>query len=527
MSRAGKFIPGGSGRKTTAVGVAGSGKTGPIRAPGAPGSKPPPSEGDSKRIFSKGGLVKPVSKGQRFPIVLMSAMVSCMLFGAAYYFAYLPEVHKAADANQQMINAQKKIADMQAAEQKAHELALQQKNNARATIVLSSKPLGANVTIGDAHKQTPATFNDILPGAVTVLIQAEGYRDYKQDLTVTADKPTDLGTIELVQKAGNLSLTSPQHDVSYTLTGPGDYKHDGQLPDKLQNLPVGDYQITASQNDWKLQPTIFTIHDQENAQKEIKFPYASLSITSTPSGATVRTGHTILGKTPLSLPQVKPGDLDLSVDLPPYTVQRLSVTLPEADTVSKDVRLKLDKDFIAACGMDMVWISDGYWAGKYEVRQSEFETVAGFNPSFFRKPNRPVESVSWETATAFCEKLTQFERKAGKLPAGYHYALPSEPQWDAISADADINQAIMSRGGTTLSSTQDVGASEPNKYGLYDTLGNVWEWCLGVDDKGNHSLRGGGWLSSTENFPSADTRNMAIPKTVDRFTGFRVVLVPN
>jgi formylglycine-generating enzyme required for sulfatase activity len=84
----------------------------------------------------------------------------------------------------------------------------------------------------------------------------------------------------------------------------------------------------------------------------------------------------------------------------------------------------------------------------------------------------------------------------------------------------------MSR-NTTLASTQDAGYSEPNKYGLYDTLGNVWEWCLETDDKGNHSVRGGGWLSSPENFPGPDTRNMAVPNFADKFTGFRVVLTPN
>ena len=84
----------------------------------------------------------------------------------------------------------------------------------------------------------------------------------------------------------------------------------------------------------------------------------------------------------------------------------------------------------------------------------------------------------------------------------------------------------MSRSGS-LTSTKDVGASEPNKYGLYDTLGDVWEWCLDTyDDKGNHSLRGGSWLSSTENFPGPDARNGGAPNYMDRFTGFRVVLVP-
>lgn len=524
MSRAGKFIPGGAGRKTGTIGAAGSGKTGPIRAPSAtPGGDPP-----SGSRFPKGtGLRVPVQKNQRLPIVIMSATVCCMLFIAAYFLVYLPEVRKAAEAEQSAALAKKQLADAEAAQKKAAEELLQKQNAALATITVDTKPTGANVTIGDSHKPTPATFTDVHPGPITILIQADGYRDYKQDFTVTAEKPTDLGTIELTQKTGNLSLTCPQEEVTYTLTGPGNYKHDGQIPDKLQNLPVGEYQLSPQLRDWKIPPIPITIHDQDNVQKEIKFPFASVSITSTPPGATVRMGHTILGKTPLSLPHIRPGGLDISVDLPPYTIQRFVLNVPEAATITKDVVLKQDKDFIAACGLPMVWIPDGgYWVGKYEVNQSEYEAIAGNNPSYFRRPNRPVEMVSWEAATAFCDKLTQFERKAGKLPVGYHYALPSESQWASFSADADINQAAMSRGGTSIPSTQDVGYSEPNKYGLYDTLGNVWEWCSDHDDRDNHSVRGGSWLSSNENFPSADTRNMAIPKSADRFTGFRVVLVP-
>jgi len=474
-------------------------------------------------------LKKPVQKGQRFPILVMSAAVCCLLVSFAWYeFAVVPAKARAAAMQQQLndaIAAQKKAQD-DLAKQQADELAKQAA--VHATLIVNSNPPGAIATVGDVHKPTPATFDNLVPGHITVSVQQDGYADYKQDVQVTADKSTDLGTIVLSQKMGNISVSSSQSDVEYSLTGPGNYSHQGKVPDVLEKLPIGEYQLTAWQHDWKLPPVNVAVHDQETVSKEIKFPYGNLTITSVPSGATIRQDHTVLGKTPFSLNNIRPTDFSLSIDLPPYNIEHFTVHVPESGNINKAITLQQGKDFIAASGIPMVWIPDGnFWAGKYLVRQSDFETVAGYNPSFFRRSNRPVEQISWDAATAFCEKLNAYERAKGKLPAGYHYALPTESQWSAFSADADINQAPMSR-TNTLTSTQEVGASEPNKYGLYDTIGNVWEWCSdNFDDKGNHSLRGGSWLSSSENFPNADTREAGGPKYADRFTGFRVVLVPN
>jgi hypothetical protein len=526
MSRAGKFIPGGGGGNKLTP------RTGPIRAPepGEPSDpSAPPGKGGKKLLGKGSSLVKPVAKNQRLPIVVMSAFVCCLLVSVGWYtLAYLPAQRENEALKKQLADAAAADAKAKADAEAARLKALADQAKVRGTLTVDSNPTGATVTIGDFRKKTPANFADIVPGTLTMVIQADGYEDYRQDVTVSADQPNDLGTIQLLQKVGNLSLSSPQSDVTYTVTGPAGYSHDGKLPDKLEKLPIGDYIVTAAQKDWKLAPVTIPIHNHDNIQKEIKFPYASISLTSVPSGATVRQGHTVLGQTPLSLSQVHPGDMHLSVDLPPYTLQRVDLHVPDFGSVIKQVKLPQEKDFIAGCGMPMVWITDGgFWAGKYEVRQSDFETVTGYNPSNFHRPTRPVETISWESSQAFIDKLNKYEAKAGKLPQGFHYSLPKESQWDTLNADANIDLAATSR-ETTLASTQDVGYSEPNKYGLYDTLGNVWEWCLDeFDDKGDHSLRGGCWLSSAEHFPSGTVRNAGGPKYADQFTGLRVVLVPN
>lgn len=523
MSRAGKFIPGGGGGNKA--------RTGPIRAPD-PSAPPPdpnkPAAATSKKPFVRGSLVRPVAKNQRLPIVIMSAVVCCLLVSVGWYtMAYLPTqrqiVELRAQIEQERAAALKEKQDAENAAKHEAEV----KATARGSLTVDSNPTGATVTLGDFRKTTPASFTDLIPGNFTVVIHADGYEDFKQDVTVTANNPVELGTITLAQKTGNLSLTSPQKNVSYKMSGPSGFSREGQVPDKLENLAVGDYVITPTQQDWTLAPVTVTIHDHDNVQKELKFPYASVSLTTTPPGATVRDGRNVLGQTPLSLPQLRPKDLHLSVDLAPYTIQRLDLHVTDFGNVSKQITMPQGKDFISGIGMPMVWIPEGgFWAGKYEVRQSDFQNITGNNPSMFRDPDHPVESVSWDNAMAFIDQLNKAEAKAGKLPPGFHYALPKEVQWDILNDDADIDQAATSR-IKAMTSTQDAGYSAPNKYGLFDTLGNVWEWCSDVDDNGNHPLRGGCWLSSAEHFPNAGTRNVGAAKYVDQFIGFRLVLVPN
>jgi hypothetical protein len=525
MSRAGKFIPGGSGRK--ASGALSKGGPAPIRIEDTPMPDAPKGDKSGRKLFPKGGLRQPVAKKNRLPITIMSAVVCGFLVCfAQYILVSKPAQERERQAELAQAAAQQALAANQAAE-KAREDAAAKAKSALITVKVDSNPSGASVTLGNVQKITPATFTDVAPGTINLLIHLDTYHDYQQKIVAQAGAPLDLGVIALSERTGSISLSSAQQGITYTLTGPNNYSHDGMLPDKLAGLPVGAYQLSAALQDWKLPPQTITLHPDENLQEVVKPPYATLALQSDPPGATVRSGRNVLGHTPVTLNNQHPGTLHLSLDLPPYTIQWVDVDLPNSGSVTRTVTLGKDKDFVAACGMPMVWIpTGGFWAAKYPMVQSEFETVARYNPSYFRDPNRPVETISWDNAMAFCDKLTDYERKAGKLPDGYKYSLPTESQWSAFSADADIDEGATSR-INSLSSTQNVGYSEPNKYGIYDSLGNVWEWCLDtVDDQGNHSLRGGSWLSSTDNFPTADTRIVAVPKNADRFTGFRVVLVP-
>lgn len=133
--------------------------------------------------------------------------------------------------------------------------------------------------------------------------------------------------------------------------------------------------------------------------------------------------------------------------------------------------------------------------GKYPVTQAEWAAVMGTNPSHFRgDPRLPVESVSWNEAVAFCERLSD----AHGLTGTDRYRLPTEAEWEwAASGGVREDRGVTDDTGwyadNSGGTTHPVGQKKPNGFGLYDTLGNVWEWTA-TEERGSYRVdRGGSW----------------------------------
>ena len=266
-------------------------------------------------------------------------------------------------------------------------------------------------------------------------------------------------------------------------------------------------------------------------------------------------------------PNEKRGSYGFRVALSPIT-NNMDITIPLSNTVSLEMIWIKPGTFTMGSPENELGRSDdevqhqvtltkGYWLGKYEVTQAQYEAVTGSNPANFKGSDRPVENVNWFDAVNFCEKLTEIEKAAGRLPEGYEYTLPTEAQWEyacragtAAALNSGKNLSDESEcsemdevgwyGYNSDNETHSVGQKMPNAWGLYDMHGNVWEWCLDKyedyptssvtdpvgPDTGVHRVKRGGSLDLIAGSCRSAYRNSYSPEGRDFIFGFRVALAP-
>jgi formylglycine-generating enzyme required for sulfatase activity len=189
-----------------------------------------------------------------------------------------------------------------------------------------------------------------------------------------------------------------------------------------------------------------------------------------------------------------------------------------------------------------VTISRSFELGKYEVTQGQWIKVMASNPSNFKGDDRlPVEWVSWNDIQGFIAKLNAFND-------GYRYRLPTEAEWEYAARAGTVGpyygnlDAVAWHDPNSGNKTHPVGQKQPNGFGLYDMLGNVWEWCSdwygesyygsspATDPKGASSgqsriLRGGSW-DDVWWYARVSSRYGVVPGGRDAYIGFRVCREP-
>jgi formylglycine-generating enzyme required for sulfatase activity len=181
-----------------------------------------------------------------------------------------------------------------------------------------------------------------------------------------------------------------------------------------------------------------------------------------------------------------------------------------------------------------VEITEDFELAAYTVTQEEWQAVMGNNPSYFSRQGKgkdrvkdiadadlkrfPVETVSWNDVQEFLKKLNEQQKGKSRL-----YRLPTEMEWeyacrgassskeecffdfyfDKPTNDLSSTQANFRGGfpagkgaiGPTLDRPTKLGSYAPNKLGLYDMHGNMWQWCQDLSNPTDPGrvIRGGSW----------------------------------
>jgi formylglycine-generating enzyme required for sulfatase activity len=231
----------------------------------------------------------------------------------------------------------------------------------------------------------------------------------------------------------------------------------------------------------------------------------------------------------------KPGNMEnLSVDIETLKVQSIAQT---GASVHLNNGLK-NGDIYDPDGIELIYVEgsgnafgiQGFYIGKYEVTQAQYQNVTGINPSGFKAFNNPVENVSWHDTQEFFKKLNAI--------TGRNYRLPTENEWMYAANGGRKNDSFKYAGSNNINDiawfksnsdheTHPVGTKAPNSIGIYDMSGNVWEWCL--DSYGDDNLlnvaRGGCWGDKADKC-RITMRGNSSPDTRGSNLGFRVVLTP-
>lgn len=154
-----------------------------------------------------------------------------------------------------------------------------------------------------------------------------------------------------------------------------------------------------------------------------------------------------------------------------------------------------------------VRIERGFYIGKYEITQKQWTALMGKNPALIQgNDNLPVEQISWEAAQEFIEKLNALDEGRFRLPseAEWEYACRagSADKWSCGSDPKELEKYAWfnaNSGGTS----HVVGTKQPNRFGLYDMEGNVWEWVQDWyhDSYADAPADGSGWMKKDPEQP--------------------------
>ena len=418
----------------------------------------------------------------------------------------------------------------------------------------------------------PATLTDVPTGIYQVFAR-RGDRDITQTVDVERETPA---SVTLAFLPVRLPIASDPSGAEIFLGGVSM----GKAPLTLE-LTTGTCELLARYRNWPESRQIVTVQRGTNLPVQFTFHTGSVKITSAPGGATVLAGGAPLGRTPLLIDEVEPGPVTYELRLAGYKSALVTGTVMPRGQAFLAARLEMkrspDPGKPWQNSLGIKFIPDGpIDFAIWDTRVSDYDAFCADTgrpckkPDFQQTPNDPVVLVSWTDAEAFCKWLTQKEVQTGTLEEGQYYRLPTDAEWSAADglppeggatpeerdgklrglypwgaawpppagsgnfADKSAGrraEKIIAGYNDNWPQTSPAGAFPPNRLGLYDMSGNVWQWVedsyreAAVTTRDWGVLRGGSWGTSSPSELESCYRNVIDRDDRDVIYGFRCVLV--
>jgi len=436
---------------------------------------------------------------------------------------------------------------------------------AEVSLARSQAPLRIQVNLaGAAYKLSgPDGFyrEGTLPLPVTVLptgsykLEAglEGYDPMKQEFELKKGENRPV-QVELQRSKGKLLANIEPVESRAELRG-GGRKLAVVSGNQLEDVPTGNYELVSSYKEWSI-TNVVSIESRKLTEVKVALPFGKVRIESVPEKAVVMRGSEEVGMTPWDSGELPLGAAKFQLRLPGHRFVEVAATVQAQKTVLVKSRLERYPgpqpgmtEWVNSLGMRFVPVGN-MWVCVWETRKKDFEAFykatrhnAGpgwSNPGFKQTASEPVVEVSWNDATAFCKWLTDSEVK-GKVLEQATYRLPTQAEWRQVQTEGYATGPYlwgkvwpMPSGTANLadnvsydrhSFTAPTASYFPSRNGVYDLIGNVWEWC----QDGNGSQRavlGGSWMHYPGSDYSAAMRLDLAPETKAQDIGFRIVLVP-
>ena len=372
----------------------------------------------------------------------------------------------------------------------------------KTTLSLDVNVAGAKVMMdGKSIGTTDIRNMDISPGTHRIRVEKPGYEPYERTIDVAQGRAVSL-YVDLSRERvrnGRLYVDTAPSDARIRILNIGPKFYQGM------DLAPGSYHVEVSAAGYEMKKLWVDLGAGENKQLDVQLsksqPHARTSVKGTAASGDFwdapATGKKVTNTLGMEF-----------VHIPPGTFMMGSPSSePGRDSDERQHKVTLTK---------------GFYLQTTEVTQGQWQAVMGNNPSYFKNcgDDCPVENVFWNDAKAFIEKLNRREMKSGSR---VRYGLPTEAQWEyacrAGSSTALYNGNIRILGDNNAPALDDIawyggnscvsysggykcygwkekqyscsncgthptGQKIPNAWGLYDMIGNVWEWCQ--DWKGDY-----------------------------------------